>query len=259
MFAWREHGRWPVGRALSSGAPFFMSGSRARLKTMKTLLLCLSLFLVATAAQADIYTWVDAQGVRHYSDSAAQDGARRANLPGLQSVEGNPQALRQLQARAANNDSDSPAGGDSRTPQIVSPEPEQTFRDGRGIVPVSVLIGGAAGLRNGEQVTYYLDGSPIPQSPTDQTQLQLGNVPRGAHTLSAALLYEGTELGRTAPVTFYMQPPSAISPLNAGQGGDGGGNADTPPGGTSAPAAGNSAGAPAAPRFNTSTGAAPPS
>lgn len=229
---------------------------------MNRFFVCLGLLLAATLAHAEIFTWVDAQGVRHYSDSATQGSAERADLPGLQNVEGNPKALEQLRARAAaNRERSGKTAQGARTPEIVSPESEQTFRDGQGIVPVAVLIGGASQLRDGEQVTYYLDGSPIPQSPTERTQLQLGNVPRGSHTLSAALLYEGSEIGRTAPVTFYMQPPSAISPLNAGQGGSNSGDTDTPSGTNAAPPAGNSAGAPAAPRFNTTSGAAgtPPS
>ena len=228
---------------------------------MNKLLVFLGVALAAGTAQADIYTWVDAQGVRHYSDSAAHGGAKRANLPGLQQADGNPRALEQLRSVSRAYSTDSPQNDtDARAPQILRPEPEETFRDGQGIVPVSVTIGGADGLRSGEQITYYLDGSPIPQSPTDQTQLQLGNVPRGAHTLSAALIYQGQEIRRTAPVTFYMQPPSAISPLNANQGG-GTSNSETPSGSAAAPPAGNSAGAPAAPRFNTTTGAAgqPPS
>lgn len=218
--------------------------------------LCVLILLLCVAvAQAEIFTWVDAQGVRHYSDSAAKNGAERADLPGLQNADGNPQALNQLRQRAAaNRESSSQAALGSRTPTIVSPQPEQTFRDGQGILPVSIRIGGAAALRDDEQVTYYLDGSPIPQSPTAQTQLQLGNVPRGAHTLSAALLYQGKEVGRTAPVTFYMQPPSAISPLNSGQGGASAGDTESPTGTVAAPPAGNSAGAPGAARFNTTTG-----
>lgn len=217
---------------------------------MKTLLLLLvsAFALWAGAAQADIYTWVDASGVRHYSDSPRDSRAKRADLPGIQSVEGNLDALQQLQDQARANQATATDAPDSRTPSLTEPAAGTTFRDARGIVPVTVTIGGSTELRSGEQITYYLDGSPIPESPTDRTRLELGNVPRGTHTLSAALLYQGRELRRTAPVTFYMQPPSAISPLNPGQGGDDNG-ADGPAGVPTAPAAGNTGGAPAAPRF----------
>ena len=45
------------------------------------------------AAHADIYTWVGADGVRHYSDTPDSSRAERADLPGIQSVEGDPDAL----------------------------------------------------------------------------------------------------------------------------------------------------------------------
>ena len=225
---------------------------------MKTVLMpLLLLFAAVGSAQADVYTWVDAQGVRHYSDSAAGNGAKRANLPGLQSVDGNPDALQQLQA-ASDRARAKKQTASSRMPELISPEPEQTFRDARGIVPVSVSISGTRALRDGEQITYYLDGSPIPQSPTDATQLELGNVPRGMHTLSAALLYQGTEIRRTDPVTFYMKPPSAISPVNNNQNtdGDSGESSGTT---TAAPSAGNVGGAPGTPKLNTTPSAPPPS
>lgn len=234
-----------------------MAALRARLRVMKTLFVPLFLILVASStAQADIYTWVDAQGVRHYSDSPVASGAKRANLPGLQTVDGNPDALQQLQA-AADRARSKTNSAESRMPRLLSPEPEQTFRDARGIVPVSVAISGSSELRDGEQITYYLDGSPIPQSPTDDTQLSLGNVPRGTHTLSAALLYQGTEIRRTEPVTFYMKPPSAISPLNSNQNASDDGS-DSPGTTTSAPPAGNVGGAPSTPKLNTNTNAARP-
>lgn len=229
---------------------------------MKTTLagcLALSLLIMGGQAHAEIYTWIDAQGVRHYSDSPTSGHAKRADLPGIQSVDGNPDALARLQAQSQASISD-PVGAaaaglpESRIPELLQPQPEATFRDGQGIVPVALNIGGSPVLQPGEQVTYYLDGSPIPQSPTDQTQLQLGNVPRGTHTLSAALMFQGRELRRTSPVTFYMQPPSAISPLNS----SGDAASSDVPGATTAPAAGNSAGAPSAPRINSNAAGAAP-
>lgn len=249
-------------RAFLSGAPFSLGAARAAwlnaakcpgqdtgLKRMKKLCVLIVFLGAATAAPAEIFTWVDARGVRHYSDTSAANGAQRAELPGLQSADGNPQALKQLQQRAAEQRASRSRA--TRTPEIVSPRPEQTFRDGEGILPISVTIGGSATLRDSEQLTYYLDGSPIPQSPVTRTQLQLGNVPRGAHTLSAALLHAGREVERTAPVTFYMQPPSAISPLNSDPGD---GDTEAPNASVAAPPAGNSAGAPGAPRSNIGTG-----
>lgn len=205
--------------------------------------------LFGVAAQADIYTWVDADGVRHYSDSADGSGAQRADLPGIQSMQGDPDALARLREAAQANRSKRAVT--SRTVDIVKPQPDETFRDPRGLVPIAVTIGGAGDLRAGEQITYYLDGSPIPQSPTELTSLQLGNVQRGEHTLSAALMFQGKEVRRSDPVTFYMKPPSAISPMTRGSGdGDGDGDGQPETGAGTAPAAGQTQGMPAAPRMD---------
>lgn len=225
---------------------------------MKNVFLWLLLVFVGiftVVGHAEIYTWVDAQGVRHYSDNARSGNAKRATLPGVQSMAGDPDALERLRSSQTSTESTNDGAPASRTPELVEPQPGATIRDAGGVVSVTVTIGGSSALRSGEQLTYYLDGSPIPQSPTDQTRLRLAKVPRGTHTLSAALLYQGRELRRTEPVTFYMKPPSAISPLNRDQGGDGN-DSNRPPGATVAPPAGNSGGAPSAPRLNTTSSAA---
>lgn len=218
-----------------------------------TALLCIPLTIVAIVGHAEIYTWVDAQGVRHYSDNARGGKAERAELPGIQSMAGDPDALEKLRAQQDASKQTSDTDARSREPRLVEPISDATFRDAGGIVPVAVAFEDGGGLRDGEQLTYYLDGSPIPQSPTDQTRLKLGQVARGRHTLSVALLYRGREIRRTPPVTFHMKPPSAISPINR-PGGDGEGeNTPDTPGATTAPPATSSGGAPAAPRFNTTS------
>lgn len=214
---------------------------------MKTRVLSgLILLLAACSAQAAIYTWVDAQGVRHYSDNAAAPNAKPAQLPGLQAADGNADALRQLQAEASAAANTSTNTGDPRAAAFTQPTDGQTFRDAQGQVPVALTIGGTSALQAGEQITYYLDNKPIPQMPTTRTRLTLAKVPRGRHTISAALLYRGHEIKRTTPLTFYMQPPSAISPLHTRQSGAEqgesqiqGANVATPAGNANSAAAGS--------------------
>lgn len=214
------------------------------------------LLMAAGSAQAAVYTWVDAQGTRHYSDHAATANAEQARLPGLQSADGNADALRNLQAQAARAAASKPTNaGDPRALAFTQPEAGQTLRNTQGQVPVALTIAGTSSLKPGEKITYYLDGNAIPDMPTTQTQLTLAEVQRGSHTLSAALLYRGREIKRTSPLTFYMRPPLAISPSQTGQsGGDDG--PDPIPGAATAPPAGNANGAMAAPGFQSSSAAA---
>lgn len=217
----------------------------------KPLLFGFLLGIAACTAHAEIYTWVDSQGVVHYSDTPRSTRATPARLPGLQAADGNDNALRELQAQADRAAAAQPSAptGNGHALILTSPRDEQTLRDAQQQVPVALTVGGQDTLPAGEQLIYYLDDQAVPQMPTTQTRLTLGSVARGAHTLSVALLYRGQEIKRTAPLTFYMQPPSAISPLNANQGG--GSPTDRGvPGATVAPPAGNAEGATAAPRFN---------
>jgi hypothetical protein len=222
----------------------------------------LLLFTLALAgvARAQIYTWVDGDGVRHFSDVAASRHAKPAHLPGLQRVgtgNGRKQAQTQQPVRARLATGATPIAFPK--PDIIRPKDGATIRDNQGTVPVALTLAGRSQLPSGEQITYYLDGRPIPKSPTKLTSLKLTGVNRGTHHLRAALLYHGHEVRRSPPLTFYMRRPTAISPLNAGQGG-GRPTAQNPLGAPVVPPAGNVAGAPAAPRFvttSTKAGTAP--
>ncbi len=213
---------------------------------------------LAGLARAQIYTWVDSHGVHHFSDIAASPHARPAHLSGLQWVEGHTLKQPPGPRTAGGNHSAQGAAASFRKPVITQPKDGATIRSGQGKLPITLKLGGRSQLRSGEQLTYYLDGQPIPKSPTTRTSLQLVGVVRGTHHLSVALLYRGHEIRRSAPLTFYMKRPAAISPLNVGQGQTS--NVQNPLGVPVATPAGEVAGAPAAPRFNTtsaSAGAAP--
>lgn len=223
-----------------SGRPFFV---RERLPInwdkdypvppMRILLLA-SLLLPALAL-AEVYRWTDSDGVVHYSDQPAPD-AERAELPKLQTVE-----------------SPTETGGDSvaETPEkthspaltLAGPDPETTFRDARGLVPVRVSMDRELG--RGERLVYYLDGNPVVEA--RKTRVQLEGVERGTHRLHAALKSGDRELARTRTVTVYVKPPSALSPVNQ----NAGNNDSQPDGAPASPATNQSGGAPAAPRFDT--------
>ncbi|MES1945508.1 hypothetical protein PC39_15374 [Salinisphaera sp. PC39] len=188
----------------------------------------LLLLLVLMAAQAhaqDVYRWVDEDGVVHYSDRSRGE-AERVRLPELQRMD----SIR----GTAGNEGESSSGAAAVGVRIERPRADETFRDPRGLVPVSVGLSGE--LASGRVLIYYLDGRPA-LDPTRRPSVQLQGVPRGEHRVSVAIREGGEEIARSEAVTFYMRPPSSLSPTS-----------ESDSGAPTAPGSGGVQGAPAAPR-----------
>jgi len=211
---------------------------------MEKTLLSVLILLLAVPAYAEIYKWTDANGTVHYSDSPTKN-AKPANLPKLQGLDKS-----RLPATSSTNNNNEQA---TTAPSIaiVRPQPQETLRDGRGLVPVQAAISPA--LKKGQQLIYYVDGQPTESSPTGATSVQLQGVPRGQHQVSVAVVVGEKEVSRSPAVVFHMKPPTALTPLSQ----TAPGNPDQQPAGaTTAPPTVRSPGTLAAPRFNSSSGPA---
>lgn len=164
--------------------------------------------MIAEPLQAAIYTWTDAQGVRHYSDVARPPGAHRARLthPPMASASTNA---------TLTHGSDQAQPGDARALDVISPQQGQVFTNAQGQVPVSVIVGSngdKAGLGDGESLRYRLDGGPIGQAPTQDTRLTLSQVSAGSHTLSVTLLYRGHAVQHSTAVSFHVNRRAGSTP-----------------------------------------------
>jgi hypothetical protein len=167
---------------------------------MRTLI-SLLLLLVALPAAADVYRWVDADGVVHYSDKAPSPDAKPTKLPSLQSF--NPQALTAGQSLSGDA---APSGGAAPgyRPVITSPGADETLRENVTQVTISVA---ASPPNQSDKLVYYVDGS-AQGSPTTSTSMTIDNVERGTHTAAvAAVDSQGKEYARSATVTFHMKQP----------------------------------------------------
>lgn len=210
-----------------------MTGWRRYVAAMRTLFILL--LILPGLAAAEIYRWVDEDGVVHYGDRPPGD-AERVELPDLQRMD--PVAT---QAGDAGERAQTPPA--DLQVRIERPQPEETFRDPRGLVPAAASL--SRDLAPGQRLVFYLDGEAV-GAPTRNRSLQLEGVTRGEHRLSVAVTEEDEEISRSAPVTFFMHQPSASSPA----GGQGGGAPAAPP-------SGNTQGAPGAPRPGTGAGSTP--
>lgn len=164
------------------------------MRGMLHLLLLLFACAVWGVAQAAVYTWVDDQGVRHYSDQPVAQQAETVDLNTSQPAPEQP-ASQQTQSDAA-----------ATTPQrltILRPQPGASLDSADGLVAVAVNIDG--GLGANEQLMYYLDGQTVANSPTQALQFKLMGLPAGPHALQVALLVGAQEAGRSDPIAFTVQ------------------------------------------------------
>jgi hypothetical protein len=160
-------------------------------------ILLLAGLLVSTVFAAEVYKWVDDDGVVHYSDQP-EPGAEK-----IQVGESNTFTGRRAQPRADDGDEEQqdeqPVGYESIT--VSSPGAEETLWNIDGVLNVTVSLNPA--LRPGHQVRVYFDGTP--QMVTG-TSFQLEEVWRGVHNIQAEVLDEtGKLMIRSQPNRFYVQ------------------------------------------------------
>lgn len=173
----------------------------------------LLLGLWAITATAEVYRYVDAQGVVHYTDKPPRPDAKPAALPPLQTMGGygTPAAA----GAPATAEAAAPAAA-PREPRyglkILSPVADATLRnDSAGEVAVSVAV--SPRLAEGYRVQYTVDGSRVGEP--GGTQATLGPLERGSHLIGALLLdADGREVARASPVIVHLKienarPPSA--------------------------------------------------
>ena len=178
---------------------------------MQKRLSLLLLLLCACTASAQVYKWVDEDGVVHYSDQPVP-GAERIDLPTRSSAPPAAAAARPAAATPAARPAPAsrPAAPFSYTSlSVASPAAEQTLWNIGGQLTVNLSL--QPGLRDGDRVRLYFDGT------ASETQLglsfQLQEVWRGEHNLQAEVIdANGQLMIRSEPIRFYVQQTSVLNP-----------------------------------------------
>ena len=179
---------------------------------LKWLIALTSLF--SAAAVAAVWTWVDEQGHRHFSDQPVE-GATQVEVAAPQTFRSTTpsQTFPSQTSTAPSQTTGSNATGSIvyTVLDIVSPGSQETLHNIGGSLTVEVATYPA--LQRSDQITVYLDGERQPIN-TRQLSFTVPNVVRGEHTLAAAIVSaDGAELIRSAPVTFFVQQRSGQQPL----------------------------------------------
>lgn len=174
-----------------------------------------ALLCAAPVLAATIYKWTDADGVVHFSDQPTP-GAERIitqSSPGTSRAAAAPSksaAYATTARRSAGKTEPNDTAVDYNVFEIDSPQPEQTFHD--QIVNVRVRMEPA--LKPGHLISLYLNGKLVEGQSPKSTSFTLTDLARGAYSLSASVMDAASgETKASAPINFYVQQPSLLSPL----------------------------------------------
>jgi len=152
------------------------------------------IFLLAPFAWAEVYKWIDAEGVVHFSDEPVQ-GAEAVHIPPMQTISLPPVPQQHGSGRKASA-SESPYS--SLT--VSSPRKDEAIRANNGAVTVTLAL--TPSLLHGDRLRVTLDGV---ERLIETSSMNLSNLPRGGHTVQAAVVNAaGKVLISSEPVTFFV-------------------------------------------------------
>ncbi len=156
--------------------------------------------LATAAASADVWRWVDDEGVVHFSDTP-REGAELVDVS---------ESSRSTGARVYRNtapDSTDDAAATSETAfkyqslSISSPGVEETLWNIEGTLSVSLSL--SPGLQTGHQVRVYFNGEA---TMVNSTSFTIDEVYRGVHNIQAEVLdATGRLMIRSTSTRFYVQ------------------------------------------------------
>jgi hypothetical protein len=155
--------------------------------------------LIALSASAEVFTYIDAQGNRVFTDQPGSGNAKRVPLATSNRMSANPTGA-------------APVIAEKRTEtkplfrydmlRVLVPEPDATIRSSAGELIVSITS--EPGLQRGHRYRLLLDGQPTAE-PGPSPVFALSNIDRGSHNLSVEILDElGRTVERTANQPFHM-------------------------------------------------------
>lgn len=164
---------------------------------MRTLLLCL--LFISQAASAQVYTYVDAEGNRVFTDKPRSSTAERVMLAPSNSAE---MSQSQPTVRMAPPAAVGKPTVHYQVLRILVPEPDASIHNGSG--DMIVTLTSEPGLLPGHSYRLRLDGEP--QGETSRSPVfSLQHVDRGTHQLVAEIIDSaGLIVERTPAQPFHM-------------------------------------------------------
>lgn len=153
------------------------------------------LLALAAPANAGIYSYIDADGNRVFTDRPAGQAAEQIELKPTNDMLAPPPAAPAVPLPAA-------TAAIRYQLQIVSPAEDETIRSNAGDLQVSASGNPAPQAGHGYQL--LLDGEAL-STAGPETRFELHNVDRGTHRLQLRVIdAEGRELARSPARTFHL-------------------------------------------------------
>ncbi|PMH28800.1 nitrogen regulation protein NR [Vibrio lentus] len=177
---------------------------------MKNILFLIGLTVAFSCSAQTVYTWVDEDGVLHFSDTPTDQGAKSLRLPDVQAsapapkfeastpVDAAASTTTKTPAKAKTTEREAPT---QLTLTMLTPIHDQTIRSNRGLIPIQIELNRKLGI--GEQLQLMLDGRRY-GAPQTQPTWELKGIDRGTHTIAIQAHRSGKLIASTSPVTVYL-------------------------------------------------------
>ena len=160
-------------------------------------LFCLLLCLVCTTSQAGVYTYIDAEGNRVFTDKPQSEHAERIELSPPNGMSASKPAAPAVIAPAI------PRELSYQVLRILIPEPDATIRDMAGNLIITATS--EPGLHPGHGFRLIMDGNPM-GTPGASPVFSLENIDRGTHQISVEIVDpQGRIVERTPAQPFHMK------------------------------------------------------
>jgi Domain of unknown function (DUF4124) len=170
-------------------------------------LLLFAVLVLGSAGAAEVYRWVDKDGVVHYSDQW-QPGAETIRLQNSPTYRGRNSAADGAPPEAPPDPESANTGYRELT--ILSPAQEEVLWNTGGKLRVSLQV--TPSLQAGDRLRLFLDGTER-ELPAGSTGVNLEDVYRGVHTLIAEVVnQQGAVQVKSAPTTFVVRQTSVAQP-----------------------------------------------
>lgn len=182
------------------------------MKTRTLLLLGCLLALASHAAttKREMWTWKDAQGVTHFSDTPVP-GARKIEIVGSTPIASPSPAPPTPAVSTAQPEK---KVREYESLEFTSPEPDEFFYGPETDVRVALAI--KPGLMEGDELVWYLDGNRVDEA-TNSGTYSFKSLPRGTHTVVAVIrAADGEERIRAMSRSFTVRQEATNNPRNVG-------------------------------------------